>query len=151
MNVLCTVLASLALLCACTSTPSADARDGSAFRNLARGYQTGVAGTGVRIARTNAEWLELWKQHASTVIPTPEAPAVDFKHDMVVCVTLGSRPTYGYAVEIVRIAPVDAKHFRVEIAEKKPAPDALTSQVVTQPYHMVVTEKRAGAAELITR
>jgi hypothetical protein len=150
MNVLGTVLASLVLLCACRSSShsAVEAENGIAFHNLARGYQTGIAGPGVHVARTADEWRELWRQHASTVIPAPDAPAVDFTRDMVLCVTIGTRPTYGYAVEIVRIAPVDEGRFRVEIAEKSPAPGAITSTIVTQPYHMVVTAKRAGTAEL---
>ena len=150
MNVLATVLASLALLCACRSSGSSagESDPGIAFHNLARGYQTGIAGQGVHVVRTADEWRDLWRQHASTVIPAPDAPAVDFTRDMVVCVTIGTRPTYGYAVEIVRLAPVDDGHFRVEIAERTPPPGAMTSAVVTQPYHMVVTAKRAGTAEL---
>ena len=149
MNVLATVLVSLALLCACRSTSdSAEADGGIAFQNLARGYQTGLPGLGVRVVRTADDWRELWQKHAAPVIPAPDVPAVDFTRDMVLCVTIGSRPTYGYGVEIVRIAPVDDGRFRVEIAERTPAPSSITSQVVTQPYHMVVTRKRAGEAEL---
>jgi hypothetical protein len=105
----------------------------------------------VRVVRSADEWRALWKKHAATVIPLPESPTVDFSRDMVVCVTIGSRPTYGYGVEIVRIEEVDDAHFKVEVVERKPAPDAITSQVVTTPYHMVVTAAHAGAAELVTR
>lgn len=133
----------------CRSTTSSDAE--MEFRSLARGYQSGISETGVRVVRDEGEWRSLWERHASLVMPRPDAPSVDFTRDMVVYVSIGQRPTYGYSVEIVRIAPVDEADFRVEIVEKKPAPDAITSQIVTQPYHMVVTAKRAGDAVLVTR
>ncbi|MDZ4772489.1 MAG: protease complex subunit PrcB family protein [Planctomycetota bacterium] len=132
----------------CKSADSAGAD--VAFRSLARGYQSGLSEPGVRVARNETEWHALWARHASLVMPRPDAPTVDFAHDMVIYVSIGTRPTYGYAVGIDRVTAVDAAHLRIEITEKKPASDAITSQIVTQPYHMIVTSNRTGDVELVT-
>ena len=142
------LLASLATLCACSTTRSSVV-DASASRTLVRGYQTGIAEAGVCAARDAGEWRALWARHAATVVPRPDAPEVDFAHDMVVCVTLGTRPTFGYAVEIRRVFQLDDTHVGVEIAETQPAPDAILPQVVTQPYHMVVTPRLAGLPVIV--
>jgi hypothetical protein len=136
-------------LAACRTSPSIDRE--VEFRSLVRGYQSGITGPDACVARTEIEWRDLWSRHASLAIPRADAPAVDFEHDMVLYVSLGPRPTYGYAVEIQRIVPVDAEHLKVEVTETRPAPDAITNQVVTQPYHMVVTARRPGAIEIVPR
>lgn len=142
MNFAPFLFAALTFCCAC-ATPNTSA-PAATTRTLVRGYQTGIAEPGVRIVREDVSWRALWDRHASTVVPRPDAPAVDFARDMVVFVTVGSRPTYGYSVEIQRVFQLDATHVGVEIAEAQPAPGAILPQVVTQPYHMVVTPRLDG-------
>ncbi|MBL8859340.1 MAG: protease complex subunit PrcB family protein [Planctomycetes bacterium] len=137
-----------ALMCACRATTPAPGAEG--LRSLARGYQSGITES-VSVARNEAEWRALWSRHAAVVVPRPDLPDVDFARDMVVCVTIGSRPTYGYSVEINRIAPEPEHGFVIEVTEKQPAPDAILSQVVTQPFHMVVTPRRDGAGTVLVR
>lgn len=135
-------------LAACHSAPS----KGSdvPFRSIARGYQTALPDTGVLVARSADEWRALWTRHAASVIPRPDLPKVDFDTDMIVCVLLGSRPTYGYAIEIARVIP-NGDGLRIEVVERSPASDAITNQVVTQPFHMIATARRGGTVELAKR
>lgn len=147
-----TLLATFALaaasmvLGACRTSPAAGTpADGSiAFRNVSRGYQTAVADAGIDVARTPEEWRALWNRHTSTVLPRPEIPPVDFAREMVVCARLGTRPTTGYALEIVRLTTGEDGALLVDTHESKPAPDTLLAQVVTRPFHMVATAKRDG-------
>jgi hypothetical protein len=62
---------------------------------------------------------------------------------MAVAVFLGSRPTTGYAVEVVGVH-VDGDTLVVVYRERTPAPDALTAQVVTTPYAVAGVPVHAG-------
>ena len=135
------------LMCACRATTPAS--DSVPFQSLARGYQTGIDAASVIVARDAGEWRTLWNRHAALVMPRPDLPEVDFTRDMVVCVTVGSRPSFGYAIEIERIVPDGVRGFTVEVIARKPAPDALLSQIVTQPFHMIVTPRRAGEPTVV--
>jgi hypothetical protein len=63
---------------------------------------------------------------------------------MVVGVSLGTRPTAGYGVEIVRA--VDASGtLIVEYVETAPSRDRVAAQVLTAPFHLVAIPKHDGA------
>jgi VWFA-related protein len=93
-------------------------------------------------ARTEAEWSAIWKQHAAN---RPE-PTVDFSREMVVGVFLGTRPTGGHSVEIVGTRE-DQNALVVQYREHRPERGAITTQIVTSPYHMVVVAQRPGAVK----
>jgi len=117
------------------------------FRTLARGYQSGVSDAGVVVARDEDAWRALWRRHAATVLPRPEPPAVDFEREMVVGVTLGTRSTGGFGVEVARVVAAEDGLF-VEATERAPAPGAMVPQVITQPFHMVAVPRREGDVRL---
>lgn len=119
------------------------------FRTLARGYQSGVSDAGVVVARDEDAWRALWRRHAATVLPRPEPPAVDFEHEMVVGVTLGTRSTGGFGVEVARVVAAE-DGLVVEATERIPAPGAMVPQVITQPFHMVAVPRREGDVRLST-
>ena len=90
--------------------------------------------------RSPAEWAALWKENGA-----PAAlPAVDFSREMVVGVFLGSRPTAGYGVEIVR-AVGNSGALVVEYIETAPSRGAITAQILTAPYHLAAIPKHDGA------
>jgi hypothetical protein len=112
----------------------------SAFRTIARGGQSNVDESRQATARTEAEWAALWKSHDFE----KPAPPVDFSKEMVVAVFMGSRPTAGFAVEIVSVAERDGALI-VTYREGLPAAGAMTAQVLTSPYHIAAVAARAGA------
>jgi hypothetical protein len=132
---------------ACASTAVVD---DDSFRTIARGYQSGIIGPDVEVARTQNEWEELWARHTSTELPRPELPPVDFDRDMVVFAAVGVRPTTGYAFEIERVEPQITGDLLVEALERVPAPDAILPQVVSQPFHVIAMRKRGGNVRLST-
>ena len=87
-------------------------------------------------ARTPDAWATLWSGHAGGRTP----PNVDFTKDVVAAVFLGSRPSAGYAVDIVR-ARQDGVALVVSYKETRPAPDSVAAQVLTSPYHIVAIPK----------
>lgn len=153
MNAAIALLASATLLCACrsTSTSSTPTREGIPFRTIARGYQSGLAGEGVTVARDVDAWRAMWNRHTSTELPRPELPQVDFQRDMVVCVLLGQRPTFGYSIEIETLTEDAQKALLVATRDTHPAKDAILNQVITQPFHMITTARRDGDVKLAPR
>lgn len=136
-------------IAACHSSPGTS--EGLPFRSIARGYQTGLAKKGVLVAHDDGEWRALWSRHAASVIPRPDLPSVDFGTDMVVCVMLGTCPTFGYAIEVTRVVPDGDRGVCVEVVERAPIAGEITSQVVTQPFHMIATPRRAGGVRVVAR
>ncbi|MEY2746966.1 MAG: hypothetical protein RL112_2008 [Planctomycetota bacterium] len=139
-----------ALLCLATSSCSllgSEGGDAIEVSPLLRGYHSGIASTGVHVARDQGQWEALWAQHASKEIPRPPAPAVDFERWMVVCVAMGTRPTAGWSVEIERVVEENGVLW-IDAKEAGPAPDALVPQVLTTPYDMVLAPQTSSRAEL---
>jgi hypothetical protein len=145
LSVLAAILA-LAALSACRSAPSGS--DG--FRTLAIGYQTGLSGEGLRVARSANEWSALWREHTSQALPRPDAPEVDFERDVVVIVLAGDRPTGGYGIEVLD-ATFDGKALVLGARETVPAPDAIVPMVVTRPYHLIATPRTDATFRLVVR
>ena len=69
-----------------------------ALRTLGKGPMSAIDEPRQVTVRSAAEWAALWKENGAS----EPVPAVDFSREMVVGVFLGSRPTAGYGVEIVR-------------------------------------------------
>jgi len=89
--------------------------------------------------RSAAEWSALWKENGAKA----PLPAVDFSREMVVGVFVGTRPTAGYGVEIVR-AIGNSSTLVVEYVETAPSRDTITAQVLTAPYHLAAIPKHDG-------
>jgi hypothetical protein len=104
-----------------------------------KGDQSNVDDAKQAIARTDAEWARLWQQHS----PDRRRPSVDFSRQMVVGVFMGSRNTAGFAVEIAGTSEASGA-LVVRYRETVPAKDAITAQVITSPYHLVVLPKFVG-------
>lgn len=143
-----TTLAALLCLATCScSLLGSDGGDEVAIAPLLRGYHSGIASTGVIVARDKGQWEALWAQHASKEIPRPPAPEVDFERWMVVCVAMGTRPTGGWSVRIERVFEENGVLW-IDAKEAGPAPDALVPQVLTTPYDMVLAPQTSSRAEL---
>jgi len=110
------------------------------MRTLEKGSDSAIDEARQATARTADEWAALWRQHAAD----RPRPPVDFSKEMVVGVFMGSRPTAGFAVEIVGVRE-EAGGVVVQYRETRPSRDAMTAQVLTAPYHLVAVPKSAGA------
>jgi hypothetical protein len=112
-------------------------------RSLDKGVDSQVDSARQMSARTDAEWQALWRQHAGE----RARPTVDFTREIVAGVFLGSRPTAGFAVEIVGVRE-DGSTLVVQYRETRPSPGAVTAQVLTMPYHIVAVPRRAGMTDV---
>jgi hypothetical protein len=112
------------------------------LRSIEKGAQSNVDDRLQASARTSAEWTALWKKHNFD----KPAPAVDFSKEMVVAVFMGSRPTAGFAVEIVSAEERGGKMV-VAFRETAPASGTVSAQILTAPYHIVAIPKSTAPVE----
>ena len=94
------------------------------------------------VVRTATAWQALWREHD----PDSAAPPIDFRESIVVAVFAGTRPTAGYAVEIVAVKP-EGNRTLVEYRERRPSPDAQVAQVLTLPFHAVRLPRTEASVE----
>jgi protease stability complex PrcB-like protein len=109
------------------------------LRVLDKGDQSNIDDARQVVARTAPEWNALWRQHS----PDRPRPAVNFAREMVAGVFLGSRPSAGFAVDIVS-ARDEHGALVVRYRETIPPPDAITAQVITSAYCIVSLPRRVG-------
>ena len=112
------------------------AQGGVEPRTIDKGDQSNIDSRREVAVRTAAEWQKLWQQHS----PDRPMPSVDFSKEMVVGVFLGSRPTAGYGVAIVKTIDADGV-LHVQYRESAPGRDAITAQILTFPYHLAALSK----------
>ncbi|HTF91062.1 MAG TPA: protease complex subunit PrcB family protein [Planctomycetota bacterium] len=70
----------------------------------------------------------------------------DWSKRMLIAVSLGSRPSGGYAVEIDRVLERDS-HWVVHARETRPAAGSLQTAVVTSPFDCVSVPRFEGKVE----
>lgn len=124
----------LALVLAMTLQP-----ESSKLVTISREMMSQIDSPRQAVARTEAEWTALWKQHAGDSVP----PAVDFGARTVVAVFLGSRSSAGYSVEITGTRQQGGALI-VEWRERRPDPGDVTAQVMTAPAHLASIPRFAG-------
>jgi hypothetical protein len=107
---------------------------------VARGYRSGIREPLQIVVRNQDEWNAIWKRHSSIDKSPRPAPSIDFNREMVVGIFLGEKSTGGYEVEILRGEKQNSSLY-FYYREKSPAPGAIVTQVLTQPFHFVKVAK----------
>jgi hypothetical protein len=77
-------------------------------------------------------WDQFWSELA-----VGDRPDVDFSRDVVVAVAAGQRSTGGYEIAVDRVTQVDGQ-LQVEVVERTPGPNCMTTTSLTQPVDVVV-------------
>jgi hypothetical protein len=127
------------LLCGACRTPAVKTE--IAFERQMTG-QLGLAPEAKNVvARSAEEWRAFCRPNA----PGAEDALRDFDWSahMLIAVSLGSRPTGGYAVEIDSVEQ-DGERWIVHARETRPAPGSLQTQMVTSPFDCVATRRFDG-------
>ncbi len=109
------------------------------MRVLDQGQQSAIEKPRTVVASTPDAIAALWQEHSHR----PQPP-VDASRESVVAVFLGSRPSAGYAAEIVSVTPAGADTV-VRYRERKPPSNAITAQILTFPYSIVAVPRVTGA------
>ena len=92
------------------------------------------------VIKDNTEWTNFWGVAYSSLSPQPEIPAINFEEEMVIAVFQGIRPSGGYSIKITQI--LEKENFiEVSVEETIPSPGSATVTVITNPSHIVKTER----------
>jgi hypothetical protein len=105
-------------------------------RTIEKGDQSNVEDAKQALVRTDAEFKQLWQQHA----PDRPPPKVDFSKEMVVAVFMGSRPNAGFSTTITSAMAANGA-LVVRYTETMPGPGTVSAQILTFPYHIVAIAK----------
>jgi hypothetical protein len=111
------------------------------------------ATSGIREARNvvvkdQASWEALWRAHTANLNSEISVPQVDFSRQMVVAVFAGNARVPCGQVGIVHVGPADGK-LVVEYEERTPAADVACVAVVTEPAHIVLTDRSDAPVEFV--
>jgi PrcB C-terminal len=102
------------------------------IRRLGQWTRTGIGESRRLVIRNANAWDQFWSE-----LGVGERPSVDFNRDVVVAVAAGQRPTGGYEIAVDRVTQSDGQ-LTVEVVERTPGPNCMTSASLTQPVDVVV-------------
>jgi hypothetical protein len=105
-----------------------------------KGVYSGIATFQTVVVRTQEDWQKLWLDHNGYIVPPPPPPDVDFMNFMVIGVFDGTKPSGGYAVQIVDVKTLYDK-IEVSYVESGPTPGLAATQAISEPYHLQVVPK----------
>jgi hypothetical protein len=112
------------------------------FRMLDKGDQSNMDDGREAVARSAAEFSALWRLHA---VDRPQ-PKIDFSREMVVAVFLGSRPSAGFAIDILGTKD-EGGALVVQYRETRPAKGLIAAQMITSAYAIAAVPRREGTVK----
>jgi hypothetical protein len=119
---------------------------------------SGISDRRRMVIRDRETWADVWKQiysgpisfswtgPGSEKVPNlpPPAPQIDFSHNMVLVVTMGSEPTGGYAIVVDGVYE-HANQLEVVVRNVSSGRSCINLQYPTQAVDIVELEKREGS------
>lgn len=102
------------------------------IRRLGQWTRTGIGESRRLVIRDANAWGQFWSE-----LGVGEQPNVDFTRDVVVAVAAGQRSTGGFEIAVDRITQTDGE-LSVEVVERTPGPNCITTASLTQPVDVVV-------------
>jgi hypothetical protein len=102
------------------------------LRRIGQWTRTGIGESRRLVLRDVNGWDQFWSE-----LGVGERPFVDFNRDVVVAVAAGQRPTGGYEIMIDRVTQSNGQ-LTVEVLERTPGPNCMTTASLTQPVDVVV-------------
>jgi len=133
---LLTLLLAAAAGSACAHPPSAPAPP-LPLAELAQSPLGSVTAPGREVVRDAAAWSRLWARMARD---GSAPPAVDFERQIVLVAFMGERRTGGHAI-LIRAAELEDGALVVTVRETVPPPGAITTQMLTAPFHAVAVAR----------
>ncbi len=104
-------------------------------RTLARTDLSQLTNARQMVVRDAAAWEQIWQAHTGSGVSEP-LPPVDFSVDMVAFVSLGTKNTGGYDVEITG-ARLVKDHLQISVRHRAPANESILRRETKAPAHFV--------------
>jgi len=102
------------------------------LRRIGQWTRTGIGESRRLVIRDVNAWDQFWSE-----LGVGDRPSVDFNHDVVVAVAAGQRPTGGYEIAVDRVTQSNGE-LTVDVVERTPGPNCMTTASLTQPVDVVV-------------
>ncbi len=102
------------------------------IRRIGQWTHTGIREARRLVIRDANSWDQFWSELA-----VGDRPDVDFTRDVVVAVAAGQRSTGGHEIAVDRVTQIDGE-LSVEVVERTPGPNCITTASLTQPVDVVV-------------
>jgi hypothetical protein len=119
-----------------------------AFETVASSLHSAITQSRTSVVKDAAALNALWAEHAKFQVPAPDAPKVDFSHQMVLAVFGGGLPNPCHSMGINRVASTGDK-IVVEYAEYDMTPVRICTQMVIEPMQLVVVERSDAPVEFV--
>jgi len=103
-------------------------------------------GASIRVFQDAAQWLSLFP----ATLASPFKLAPDWRKQVVISATLGTRPSSGYSLELRGKAFVQKRGaLQMDFDERRPAADSFQQEVVTQPCVFILTTRGTWRSVLL--
>jgi hypothetical protein len=102
------------------------------IRRLGQWTRTGIGESRRLVIRDANALSQFWSE-----LGVGERPNVDFTRDVVVAVAAGQRSSGGFEIAVDRITGTNGE-LSVEVVERTPGPNCITTASLTQPVDVVV-------------
>lgn len=109
------------------------------FETVSIGYYCSHVEKANYVINSLDEWTHLLERSRLDVTKLPK---INFTNYTVIAAFMGEQKTGGYSIEIKKIQD-SGKEIIVYIKERAPAKGAITTMILTQPYHVVKVKKIA--------
>ena len=120
-------------------SPVANSVEPMQMQVVYRGNRCPAVEPGIQVFRDTAAWTE-WRRQRERQLFSPsneaddEATAVDFGQATVIVISMGQKPTPGYAVEVLEDSAVlQGGTLNISSVWQQPAEGAILAQVLTSP------------------
>ncbi len=140
---LTTTLGLTLILSACgpglSQSPVADSSEPVQLHVVYRGNRCAEVQPGVEVIRDTASWAEWQRQQDRQFLsvadgPDDEETTIDFGQSTVIVISMGQKPTPGYAVEVLEDSAVlQGESLNISSVWRQPAEGAILAQVLTSP------------------
>ena len=138
----------LLILFGCKSTTTKN--NEVSFQTVSKGVLFGDGVEGISESNISFTNAKDWKSFLEK-INTPNTfskVTIDFSEQQLLCVFDTIRNTSGYKIEIKNIL-IEKKGIKIIYTSAKPSAKEMVNMVITQPYHLVIINKRAEEVTFI--
>ena len=129
--------------------PAASSTEPVAIQTLAQGSRCGVTRPAHQVIQDPQAWAQVWAQVKGNQLNPPLPPEVDFSRSMVLAVFMGRRSSGGHQIQVSGVN-IQGETWLVEVTETSPGPGCLTTQAITQPFHLALAPAHAGPVRFVT-